>query len=262
MLATEMLFPDQVVVLGRRPLFVPYVDPGLALARRVRDDLEAHVARHGEPPKVIYLGNHGLFALGLTPEHVLQITAMAVKASRVLAGALAVGGRQRIWRKQRRTGSTRGRTSTTGARRSPAPERGRRAMPEAGREGRGRHRREHRDRARGGAGAAAARRGGGDRRALARARRRGRGRARALQPAWSRTSPAPRTSRGSSTGRSRRTAASTSWWRTRASTSAATSGRATPRRSTACSPRTSTASSARSGPSSRTCSSAARATSS
>jgi rhamnose utilization protein RhaD (predicted bifunctional aldolase and dehydrogenase) len=91
-LATEMLFPDQIVVLGRRPLFVPYVDPGLALARRVRDELATHVARYGEPPKVIYLGNHGLFALGATPEHVLQITAMAVKASRVLAGALAMGG--------------------------------------------------------------------------------------------------------------------------------------------------------------------------
>jgi rhamnose utilization protein RhaD (predicted bifunctional aldolase and dehydrogenase) len=91
-LATHMLFPDQIVVLGRRPLFVPYVDPGLALARRVRDDLEAHIARHGEPPKAIYLGNHGLFALGRTPEHVLQITAMAVKASQVLAGALAAGG--------------------------------------------------------------------------------------------------------------------------------------------------------------------------
>ena len=91
-LATHMLFPDQIVVLGRHPLFVPYVDPGLALARRVRDDLDAHVARHGAPPQVIYLGNHGLFALGRTPEHVLQITAMSVKASRVLAGALAAGG--------------------------------------------------------------------------------------------------------------------------------------------------------------------------
>jgi rhamnose utilization protein RhaD (predicted bifunctional aldolase and dehydrogenase) len=91
-LATHMLFPDQIVVLGRRPLFVPYVDPGLALARRVREDLDAHVASHGEPPRAIYLGNHGLFALGRTPEHVLQITAMAVKASRVLAGALAAGG--------------------------------------------------------------------------------------------------------------------------------------------------------------------------
>jgi rhamnose utilization protein RhaD (predicted bifunctional aldolase and dehydrogenase) len=88
MLATHLLFPDQIVVLGRRPLFVPYVDPGLALARRVRDEIEAH----GEPPKVIYLGNHGLFVLGRSPEHVLQITAMAVKASRVLAGALAAGG--------------------------------------------------------------------------------------------------------------------------------------------------------------------------
>lgn len=91
-LATHMLFPDQIVVLGRHPLFVPYVDPGLALARRVRDDLASHVARHGEPPRAIYLGNHGLFALGRTPEHVLQVTAMAVKASRVLAGALAAGG--------------------------------------------------------------------------------------------------------------------------------------------------------------------------
>ena len=91
-LATQMLFPDQIVVLGRRPLFVPYVDPGLSLARRVRDDLREHVMRHGDPPKAIYLGNHGLFALGRTPEHVLQITAMAVKASRVLAGAVAAGG--------------------------------------------------------------------------------------------------------------------------------------------------------------------------
>jgi rhamnose utilization protein RhaD (predicted bifunctional aldolase and dehydrogenase) len=91
-LATQPLFPDQVVVLGRHPLFVPYVDPGLALARRVRDDLAAHVARYGEPPQAVYLGNHGLFALGRSPDHVVQITEMAVKAARVLAGALAAGG--------------------------------------------------------------------------------------------------------------------------------------------------------------------------
>lgn len=91
-LATEMLFPDQVVVLGRWPIFVPYVDPGLELARRVRDELSAHLDRHGEPPKAIYLGNHGFFALGRTPEEVVQITEMAVKAGLVLAGALAAGG--------------------------------------------------------------------------------------------------------------------------------------------------------------------------
>lgn len=88
-LATEMLFPDQIVVLGRSPLYVPYVDPGLGLARRVRDELSA---RQDEPPKAIYLGNHGLFALGRSPEEVVQITEMAVKAALVLAGALAAGG--------------------------------------------------------------------------------------------------------------------------------------------------------------------------
>lgn len=92
-LATEMLFPDQIVVLGRSPLYVPYVDPGLELARRVRDELSARV---GEPPKVIYLGNHGVFALGQTPEEVVQITEMAVKAGLVLAGALAAGGVQAL----------------------------------------------------------------------------------------------------------------------------------------------------------------------
>jgi rhamnose utilization protein RhaD (predicted bifunctional aldolase and dehydrogenase) len=89
---TLPLFPDQIVVLGRSPLYVPYVDPGLVLARRVRDELEAHRLQHGEPPKIIYLGNHGIFALGRTPADVLQVTDMAVKAAQVLAGALAAGG--------------------------------------------------------------------------------------------------------------------------------------------------------------------------
>ena len=92
LLASRMLFPDQVVVLGPHPLYVPYVDPGLALARRVREDLAAHVERFGEAPRAIYLGNHGLFALGRTPDEVLQVTAMAVNASRLTAGGLAAGG--------------------------------------------------------------------------------------------------------------------------------------------------------------------------
>ena len=87
----EPLFPDQVVVCGRHPLLVPYASPGLPLARAVRDRLGAHVARHGAPPSVIYLINHGLIALGATAAEVLQVTEMAVKAARVLAGALAVG---------------------------------------------------------------------------------------------------------------------------------------------------------------------------
>jgi hypothetical protein len=41
---------------------------------------------------VVYLGNHGIFALGECAGEVLQITAMAVKVSRILGGTLTVGG--------------------------------------------------------------------------------------------------------------------------------------------------------------------------
>lgn len=90
-LVGEALFPDQIVVLGRHPLLVPYVDPGLPLARHVRRALLAHVDRHGAPPRVIYLRNHGLFALGTSPEDAVGITEMAVKVARITLGALAVG---------------------------------------------------------------------------------------------------------------------------------------------------------------------------
>ncbi|GAA3515965.1 class II aldolase/adducin family protein [Actinocatenispora rupis] len=85
------LFPDQVVVCGRHALFVPYAEPGLALGRAVRDGLRNHLDAHGTPPKLIYLGNHGIVALGASAEEVHQVTAMSVKAARVLAGVLAVG---------------------------------------------------------------------------------------------------------------------------------------------------------------------------
>jgi rhamnose utilization protein RhaD (predicted bifunctional aldolase and dehydrogenase) len=85
------LFPDQIVVLGADPLLVPYIDPGIVLARAVRGLLREHIARHGEEPGVIYLRNHGMFALGATPGQVLGMTAMAQKCARVLIGASSVG---------------------------------------------------------------------------------------------------------------------------------------------------------------------------
>lgn len=85
------LFPDQVVVLGRNNLLVPYVDPGVALARHVKTALGEHRDTYGDHPKVIYLRNHGMFALGCSPDEAVQITDMAVKTARVLLGALAAG---------------------------------------------------------------------------------------------------------------------------------------------------------------------------
>lgn len=91
-LSAGVIFPDQVVVLGRYPLHVPYADVGLPLARRLRDGLREHMEFVGAPPKTIYLQNHGLVALGLSAGGVEGITAMADKHARIMAGAMAAGG--------------------------------------------------------------------------------------------------------------------------------------------------------------------------
>ncbi|ADD43719.1 class II aldolase/adducin family protein [Stackebrandtia nassauensis] len=90
-LVAGSLFPDQIVVMGRHNLLVPYADPGLALARSVRDGLRQHRARHGAPPKVVYLVNHGIFVLADSPTQALAITDMTVKSARILLGALSAG---------------------------------------------------------------------------------------------------------------------------------------------------------------------------
>lgn len=92
LLTQGSIFPDQIVVLGPEPLLVEYVDPGLALARVVRERLAVYLEEFGVPPKVIYLQNHGMFALGQSTSEVLRITAMAVKTARILLGAHAFGG--------------------------------------------------------------------------------------------------------------------------------------------------------------------------
>lgn len=86
------LFPDEIVVLGPAPVLIPYVDPGPPLARAVKAHIDAHIDYYGEVPKVIHMQNHGLIALGRSAQQVENITAMAVKAARVLAGTYAMGG--------------------------------------------------------------------------------------------------------------------------------------------------------------------------
>ena len=90
-MSSDVLFPEQVVILGRKQVFVPYLDPGLTLARAVQREMLRHIELDGAPPKVVYLGNHGLFALGRSAAEVLQITAMGVKVSRILGGAITLG---------------------------------------------------------------------------------------------------------------------------------------------------------------------------
>lgn len=89
--ASHRVFPDEVVLCGPQSVFVPYVDPGLPLAITMRERVRAYMTQFGEAPKVILLANHGLVALGQTPTEALNITAMAVKAADIFAGACLVG---------------------------------------------------------------------------------------------------------------------------------------------------------------------------
>lgn len=86
------LFPDEIVLCGPAPVVVPYTDPGVPLAREVFRLLNEYVEEYRETPKVILMQNHGLIALGRTAQQVENITAMAVKAARVLLGTYALGG--------------------------------------------------------------------------------------------------------------------------------------------------------------------------
>ena len=86
------IFPDEAVVCGPAPLYVPYFEPGLALARALAPRLREYVDRLGVPPRTILLANHGLVALGGSAAEAEAVTAMAVKAARIRAAALGAGG--------------------------------------------------------------------------------------------------------------------------------------------------------------------------
>ena len=86
------LFPDEIVVCGPAPVVVPYTDPGPPLARKVHEMINRYIDDYGERPRTILIQNHGLIALGRTPQQVENITAMAVKAARVLLGTYSLGG--------------------------------------------------------------------------------------------------------------------------------------------------------------------------
>jgi len=86
------IFPEEVVICGPESLLVPYADPGVPLGRAVRQGVDEFTCKHHEPPKAIYLRNHGFIAVGSSAREVLNITMMAVKAARIRLGAAAVGG--------------------------------------------------------------------------------------------------------------------------------------------------------------------------
>ncbi len=90
--AERRLFPDEIVYCGASSVFIPYADPGLVLAREIRDRTNAFMQQQGHTPKLIVLQNHGIIALGNSPSVVLAATLMAAKAAQIFVGAAALGG--------------------------------------------------------------------------------------------------------------------------------------------------------------------------
>jgi len=86
------LFPDEIVICGPAPAYVPYTDPGIPLARKIRETMLAYQGDYGQMPKVVLIQNHGLVALGRSAQEAENITCMMDKAARILLGSYALGG--------------------------------------------------------------------------------------------------------------------------------------------------------------------------
>jgi len=86
------IYPDEIILLGKESVFIPYTDPGVKLAQKVKKEIEIFLDKYGERPKSIYIQNHGFVALGSTPTEVENITLMADKAAEIRFGALLAGG--------------------------------------------------------------------------------------------------------------------------------------------------------------------------
>lgn len=86
------LFPDEIVCCGTAPAYVEYTDPGVILARRIKEVVQDYIRENGERPKAILMQNHGLIAFGSTAKEVESITAMWDKTAKVLIGTVACGG--------------------------------------------------------------------------------------------------------------------------------------------------------------------------
>lgn len=90
--AERRLFPDEVVCCGAASVFVPYTDPGIPLAREIRERTILFIKQHSYVPRLILLQNHGIIAVGPTAQSVLSSILMATKAAEIFVGAASMGG--------------------------------------------------------------------------------------------------------------------------------------------------------------------------
>jgi len=90
--ATHRMFPDEIVCCGKQSVLVPYVDPGVPLAKAIKTGVQDHQSKFGGLPRIILLTNHGLIAPASSAVGVMTATQMAVKAAEIFNLAAAHGG--------------------------------------------------------------------------------------------------------------------------------------------------------------------------
>jgi rhamnose utilization protein RhaD (predicted bifunctional aldolase and dehydrogenase) len=90
--AEKRIVPDEIVCCDVESVLVPYTDPGLKLAQAIRTQTEAFMKKHGRPPRVVLLENHGIITIGRTPESVMVAMSMAEKTAEIWTRAAVLGG--------------------------------------------------------------------------------------------------------------------------------------------------------------------------
>lgn len=90
--AERRMFPDEIVCCGAASVYVPYVEPGVPLAKEMKIRVEEFIRQRGTPPRVILLQNHGLVTVGKSAASVLAAMLMEQKAAAIWLGAAALGG--------------------------------------------------------------------------------------------------------------------------------------------------------------------------
>ena len=86
------MFPDEIVCGGEESVLVPYTDPGVPLAKAIRNGVDKYQKNTGIMPRMILLQNHGLIAIGPSAGSVEATTRMAEKAAGIFLGAASLGG--------------------------------------------------------------------------------------------------------------------------------------------------------------------------
>jgi len=88
--ADQRVIPDQVVCCQAKSLWIPYVDPGVDLAREIAKRTRVFIAENGIAPNSILCQNHGLITLGPTADAAWGAMIMMEKTAQVFVGAASI----------------------------------------------------------------------------------------------------------------------------------------------------------------------------